>query len=116
CGEAFRLGRLVVELLPAQTEPRGLLALMLLQDARRPARVGPDGELIVLDEQDRARWDRDAIAEGAALVEEALRMGPPGSYALQAAIAALHGQAARAADTDWRQIAALYALLLQAHP
>ena len=116
CREAIRLGRLVVELLPASAEPRGLLALMLLQDARRPARVGPGGEVIVLEDQDRARWDRAAIAEGAALVEQALRLGPPGPYALQAAIAALHGQARRAADTDWRQIAALYALLLHAHP
>jgi len=116
CGEALRLGRLVVELLPGRPEPRALLALMLLQDARRAARVGPDGEVVVLEEQDRARWDRAAIAEGAALVEEALRLGPPGSYALQAAIAAVHGQAARAEDTDWRQIAGLYALLLQAHP
>ena len=116
CGEAIRLGRLVVELLPARAEPRGLLALMLLQDARRQARVGTDGEVIVLDEQDRSRWDRSAIAEGSALVAAALRMGPPGSYALQAAIAAVHGQAARAADTDWRQIVELYALLLAAHP
>jgi len=116
CREAIRLGRLVVDLLPAHPAPRALLALMLLQDARRGARVGLDGEVVLLEEQDRARWDRAAIDEGAALVQEALRMGPAGSYALQAAIAALHGQARRAADTDWRQIAALYTLLLQAHP
>ncbi len=116
CGEAIRLGRLVVELLPARAEPRGLLALMLLQDARRQARVGRDGEVILLEEQDRSRWNRAAIAEGSALVAETLLMGPPGSYALQAAIAAVHGQAARAADTDWRQIVALYALLLEEHP
>jgi len=116
CGEAIRLGRLVVELLPAHAEPRGLLALMLLQDARRQARVGPDGEVILLEEQDRSRWDGTAIAEGSALVAETLRMGPPGSYALQAAIAAVHGQAARADQTDWRQIVELYVLLLQAHP
>jgi len=116
CSEAIRLARLVVELLPERAEPRGLLALMLLQDARRGARVGPEGELVVLEEQDRARWDHAAIAEGAALVEQALRLGPPGSYALQAAIAAVHGQAARAADTDWGQIAGLYALLLRVHP
>ncbi len=116
CREAIRLGRLVVELLPARAEPRALLALMLLQGARGAARVGPEGEVIVLEEQDRTRWDRAAIAEGAALVEEALRMGQPGSYALQAAIAAVHGQATRAADTDWAQIAALYALLVRVHP
>lgn len=116
CAEAIRLGRLVVELLPERAEPRGLLALMLLQDARRAARVGPEGEMVVLEEQDRTRWDHAAIAEGAALVEQALRLGPPGSYALQAAIAAVHGQAARAADTDWAQIAGLYALLLRLHP
>src|SRR3569833_3076505 len=116
CREAIRLGRLVVDLLPAHPAPRALLALMLLQDARRGARVGLDGEVVLLEEQDRARWDRAAIDEGAALVQEALRMGPAGSYALQAALAALHGQARRAADTDWRQIAALYTLLLQAHP
>ena len=116
CAEALRLGRLMVELLPGRAEPSGLLALMLLQDARRAARVGPDGELVLLEEQDRARWDHAAIVEGAALVERALAMGAPGPYVLQAAIAAVHGQAARAADTDWQQIAGLYALLVQAHP
>ncbi|HEY4393910.1 MAG TPA: RNA polymerase sigma factor [Polyangia bacterium] len=116
CREAMRLGRLLVELLPGRAEPRALLALMLLQDARREARVGPDGEVVLLEDQERARWNKEAIAEGSALVAEALRARPPGSYALQAAIAAVHAQAACAADTDWRQIAELYALLAAAHP
>jgi len=116
CAEAIRLGRLLVELMPAAAEARALLALMLLTDARRDARVGPDGDLVLLEEQDRARWDAAAMREGLALVEEALRAGPPGSYALQAAIAGVHARAARAADTDWREIAALYALLARAHP
>jgi RNA polymerase sigma-70 factor (ECF subfamily) len=89
---------------------------MLLHDARKDARVGPDGELVLLEDQDRARWDREAIREGLALVEAALGAGPPGSYALQAAIAAVHARAARAADTDWHEIAALYELLARAHP
>jgi RNA polymerase sigma-70 factor (ECF subfamily) len=114
--EAIRLGRLLVELVPARPEPRALLALMLLHDARKDARVGADGELVLLEDQDRARWDGGAIREGLALVEAALGAGPPGSYALQAAIAAVHARAARAADTDWREIAALYELLARAHP
>ena len=89
---------------------------MLLTDARRDARVDAAGELVLLEEQDRARWDRGAIGEGLALVGAALRAGPPGSYALQAAIAGVHARAARAADTDWQEIAALYALLRSAHP
>jgi RNA polymerase sigma-70 factor (ECF subfamily) len=93
-----------------------LLALMLLQDARREARVGPDGDIVLLEEQDRSRWDWAAITEGVALVAEALRVGEPGPYALQAAIAAAHARAAHAADTDWRQIAELYALLVATHP
>jgi RNA polymerase sigma-70 factor, ECF subfamily len=116
CAEAIRLGRLLVELLPAETEPRGLLALMLLTDARRDARVDAAGELVLLEEQDRARWDRGAIGEGLALVDAALRAGPPGSYTLQAAIAGVHARAARAAETDWQEIAALYAVLRSAHP
>jgi len=116
CAEAIRLGRLLVELLPAETEARGLLALMLLTDARRDARVDGAGEVVLLEDQDRARWDRDEIREGLALVEAALRGGPAGSYALQAAIAGVHARAARADETDWREIAGLYAVLRAAHP
>jgi len=116
CAEAIRLGRLLVELLPAEREPRGLLALMLLHDARRATRTDEEGELVLLEDQDRARWDRGKIAEGSALVEQALRGGPPGAYALQAAIAALHAEAPSAHDTDWRQIAALYGVLASVHP
>jgi RNA polymerase sigma-70 factor (ECF subfamily) len=116
CAEAIRLGRLLVELVTARPEPRALLALMLLHDARRDARAGADGQVILLEDQDRARWDRAAIDEGLALAHAALRAGPPGSYALQAAIAGVHARAARAADTDWREIAALYALLNAAQP
>ena len=115
CAEAIRLGRLLRALLPASGEVAGLLALMLLTDARREARLDRRGELIVLEEQDRGLWDGAEIAEGTALAEEAARAGP-GFYAVQAAIAALHAQAARAADTDWPQIAALYALLARIDP
>jgi RNA polymerase sigma-70 factor (ECF subfamily) len=114
--EAIRLGRLLVELLPAHPDPRALLALMLLHDARKLARVDADGGLVTLEEQDRSRWDHAAIAEGAALVETALRGGPPSAYAVQAAIAALHGRAPRAEDTDWPQIARLYDILLAIAP
>ncbi len=114
--EAIRLGRFLRTLLPAASEVKGLLALMLLQDSRRAARVDAEGELVTLEEQDRSAWDRAEIAEGQALAEEALRRGGAGFYALQSAIAALHGQAARAEETDWPQIAALYALLLSLHP
>ena len=107
CAEAIRLGRVLCELLPEEAETWGLLALMLLQDSRREARI-VDGALVTLEEQNRALWDRAAIAEGLALVEKALRMGAVGPYQLQAAIAALHAGAATAAETDWRQIAALY--------
>jgi RNA polymerase sigma-70 factor (ECF subfamily) len=116
CSEAIRLGRMVRVLFPAENEVAGLLGLMLLQDSRRSARVDRAGELVTLEEQDRSLWDRDEIEEGQALAETALRRGGAGFYALQAAIAALHGQAARAEDTDWPQIAALYALLLRLHP
>jgi RNA polymerase sigma-70 factor, ECF subfamily len=109
--EAIRLGRLLCELVPGHPRPSGLLALMLLQDARREARVGPDGELVLLEDQDRARWDRNYIDEGLRLVDEALRAGPPDVYALQAAIAALHARAASSRETDWAQIAALYVAL-----
>ncbi len=114
--EAIRLGRLLVELMPERPGPRGLLALMLLQDSRREARVTPEGDLVVLEEQDRARWDQAQIREGLALVEETLRAGPADAFALQAAIAALHARAARAADTDWPQIVALYARLFAVQP
>jgi RNA polymerase sigma-70 factor, ECF subfamily len=116
CAEATRLGRLLVALAPARPEPRALLALMLLVDARRPARVAPDGELVLLEDQDRTLWDGDAIAEGLALVREVLPQRPLGTHAVQAAIAAIHAQAERAADTDWRQIAALYGLLSTIDP
>ena len=110
-GEAIRLARSVHRLLPDAPEAAGLLALMLLTDARRAARTGPDGELIPLDRQDRSLWDRDAITEGTALIEQTMARGAVGPYQLQAAIAALHDEAPRAADTDWPQILALYGLL-----
>lgn len=115
CDEAIRLARLVVELMPREPEVRGLLALMLLHHSRRDARVA-GGELVLLDDQNRAQWDRAAIDEGTALVEEALRVGRVGPYQIQAAIAALHGQAATPGDTDWPQIVALYTVLLRIHP
>jgi RNA polymerase sigma-70 factor (ECF subfamily) len=114
--EAIRLGRLLRSLLPAEGEVAGLLALMLLHDSRRAARVGPGGELVTLEEQDRSLWDRGQIAEGQALAEESLRRRAAGFYPLQAAIAALHAQATTAHETDWPQIAALYTLLLRLHP
>ena len=112
--EAIRLARLICELLPAQKETRGLLALMLLHHSRRATRVR-DGEIVLLEEQDRAQWDRADIDEGVALVEAVLPGGVPGPYALQAAIAALHAKAPRPEDTDWPQIAAVYSILLQVH-
>ena len=118
CEQAIRLGRMLVELLPIHAEPKGLLALMLLHDSRRETRLDASGDLVLLEDQDRTRWDRAQIDEGAALVEAALGEGgrPPGPYALQAAIAALHAQAATAAATDWEQIAALYGVLARVHP
>jgi len=116
CREAIRLGRLICRLLPDAAETRGLAALMLLHDARREARTGPDGELVLLEAQDRGRWDRAQISEGLRLAASALAAGPAGPYALQAAIAGLHARAARAADTEWRGIAALYDRLLAAEP
>jgi RNA polymerase sigma-70 factor (ECF subfamily) len=113
--EAIRLGRLLVELLP-EPEAIGLLALMLLHESRRPARTSPDGELVLLDEQDRSLWNRAQIAEGVTLVERALRSRQFGPYTLQAAIAALHVEAATAADTDWAEIVGLYDVLLRADP
>jgi RNA polymerase sigma factor (sigma-70 family) len=109
--EAIRLTRAVHNLLPDNGEVAGLLALMLLTDARRPARTGPDGELIPLTDQDRILWNRQAIAEGVALITHTLSRGSIGAYQLQAAIAAVHDEAARAEDTDWPQILALYGLL-----
>ena len=114
--EAIRLARLLDDLMPGQAEVEGLLALMLLHHARRRSRTGADGALILLEQQDRALWDRAAIAEGSALVERALRRGRAGPYQLQAAIAALHAEAATPQQTDWPQIVALYALLARMHP
>lgn len=116
CHEAIRLGRLVVELMPGESEAAGLLALMLLHDSRRDTRQTPDGDLVLLEDQDRARWDQRAIAEGAAMVDRILRDGRVGAYGLQAAIAALHARAPNAAATDWREAAALYSLLLRVRP
>jgi len=110
---AIRLARAVFHLLPDSGDAAALLALMLLTDARRAARTGPGGELIPLDEQDRTLWDRAAIAEGIALAELALSKGEVGEYQLQAAIAAVHDEAAEASVTDWPQIRALYAMLLR---
>jgi RNA polymerase sigma-70 factor, ECF subfamily len=114
--EAIRLARLVVELLPQEAEARGLLALMQLTDARRAARVTEAGDLVPLEEQDRGRWDRAAISEGVRGLDEALAMRRPGPYQTQAAIAALHAQAATPAETDWTQIAALYEALYRYTP
>jgi len=113
--EAMRLGRLLIALLP-EPEALGLLALMLLHDSRRAARTSPTGELVLLDEQDRSRWNQDQIEEGTALVTRALASRRIGPYTLQAAIAAVHAQAPHAAATDWAQIVALYDLLMQADP
>jgi RNA polymerase sigma-70 factor (ECF subfamily) len=112
--EAIRLGRLLVALLP-EPEAIGLLALMLLQDSRRTARVSPSGEVIVLEDQDRSLWDRDQIAEGTALVERALSSRQSGSYSIQAAIAAVHAAASSAAATDWADIVGLYDALWRTH-
>jgi RNA polymerase sigma factor (sigma-70 family) len=115
-GEAIRLTRSVHRLLPDDGEVAGLLALMLLTDARRAARTDADGALVPLAEQYRARWDRESIAEGEALLTETLARAPIGPYQLQASIAAVHAEAARAEDTDWRQIVALYELLERLSP
>ena len=110
-GEAIRLARSVHAALPEDPEVTGLLALMLLSDARRPARTGSDGELVPLADQDRRRWNRDLVAEGVALITDALRQGRVGEYQVQAAIAAVHDQAPRHVDTDWSEILSLYGLL-----
>ena len=116
CVEAIRLGRIVCELIPDHSEARGLLALMLLQDSRRATRLSSDGEIALLEEQDRTRWNRGQIRDGLELVHSALSVGPVGPYAIQAAIAAVHARAARAADTDWHEIEALYAYLMRIRP
>ena len=116
CVEAIRLGRLLRELLPGEPEVTGLLALMLLSESRRPARTTDAGDLVLLADQDRGRWDRAMVAEGQALVRECLRIARPGPYQVQAAINAVHSDAPTAADTDWRQIVQLYDLLLALTP
>jgi len=108
CEEAIRLARLLVELMPDEAEAQGLLALLLLTEARRPARVSASGALVRLADQDRSRWDRDLIAQGHALVRACLRKGMPGQYQIQAAIAAVHADAEEAKLTDWSQIVQLY--------
>lgn len=113
CAEAIRLGRVLCELLPDEPENMGLLALMLLQDSRREARVNDQGELVTLEEQDRSRWDAQEIEEGVRLVQAALSLRRVGSYQLQAAIAAVHAEAKRVDQTDWRQIVALYEELIR---
>jgi RNA polymerase sigma-70 factor, ECF subfamily len=116
CDTAIGLARAIIDRLPDNAEAEGLLGLLLLTDARRPARTSPDGELVLLEDQDRTLWDRAKIAEGEALLERALRRGQPGPYQLWAAIAACHSTAPSAAETDWRQIAALYGELIRYEP
>jgi RNA polymerase sigma-70 factor (ECF subfamily) len=114
--EAIRLSKLLATLMPDEPEPLGLVALLLLQDSRRDTRTGPGGDLVLLEDQDRTRWDRAQIDEGLGLVETALRRGRPGPYQLQAAIAAVHASSPTAGDTDWPQIVALYDELFRRHP
>ncbi|HEU0293661.1 MAG TPA: DUF6596 domain-containing protein, partial [Anaerolineales bacterium] len=116
CGEAIRLCRILVALMPQNAEARGLLALMLLHDSRREARLTPTGELILLEEQDRTRWDQAKIHEGITVLDEALALYDPGPYQVQAAISALHAEAATPEATDWRQITALYGRLATMTP
>jgi RNA polymerase sigma-70 factor (ECF subfamily) len=116
CDEAIRLGRLLLRLYPAEPEIMGLLALMLLQHARTPARLDAEGSIVLLDDQDRRLWDTDRIAEGLALIDKAMRHRRPGAYQLQAAIAALHDRAARPEDTDWQEIELLYQSLERVQP
>ncbi len=116
CAEAIRLGRLLAQLMPDEPEVLGLLALMLLTESRRPARTSADGALVLLADQDRARWDRALIAEGQAIVRQCLRRRQPGPYQIQAAINAVHSDAAAAPDTDWGQILQLYDQLLAVAP
>jgi RNA polymerase sigma-70 factor (ECF subfamily) len=116
CDEAARLARLVVELMPDEPEPRGLLALVLLHHARRSTRLGTDGVIVPLEDQDRTAWDREMIREGVAVLDAALPFNRPGPYQVQAAIAALHATAETSAATDWPQISALYGSLLRFSP
>ena len=116
CDEAIRLARLLADLRPGEPEVLGLLALLLLTDARRPARTGPGGRLVLLADQDRSRWDHAKISEGSRLLDQAMRQRRPGPYQLQAAIAACHAAAAGPGDTDWAQIAALYTALASHEP
>jgi RNA polymerase sigma-70 factor (ECF subfamily) len=116
CAEAIRLGSLLGRLMPEETEPQGLLALMLLHDARNASRVSPEGDLILLEDQDRSQWNRQQIERGLTLVEAAMHTPLPGAYTLQAAIAAEHAKTLRAAETDWSAIARLYGDLLQVRP
>jgi RNA polymerase sigma-70 factor, ECF subfamily len=116
CDEALRLARLLAQLMPDEAEVLGLLALLLLTDARRAARLGAEGEPVALEDQDRARWDAAKVAEGVAVLDAALRLRRSGAYQLQAAIAALHAQAPSFGATDWPQIAALYGELLRIDP
>jgi RNA polymerase sigma-70 factor, ECF subfamily len=115
CGEAIRLGRVLIELLP-EVEATGLLALMLLQDSRRAARTSSAGDLILLEDQDRSLWNQNQISEGASLVQRALSTGQVGPYTIQAAIASVHARASSAVETDWAQIVRLYNMLLQTNP
>jgi len=116
CAEAIRLTRVLAELMPREPEVLGLLSLMLIQDSRRATRISPAGELVLLEDQDRSRWDRCEIEEGSALIERAGRLGAVGPYQLQAAIAAAHGRASRPEDTDWPRIASLYGELARVVP
>jgi len=116
CSEAIRLGRTLCELLPGEPENTGLLALMLLHDSRREARMDKHGKLVIMEEQDRSLWDHERIREGVALLKKALRMRRAGPYQLQAAIAAIHAEAASAAETDWHEIAAIYRELMRHAP
>jgi RNA polymerase sigma-70 factor (ECF subfamily) len=116
CREAIRLCRVLVDLLPGSAEARGLLALMLLHDSRREARLDDADELVLLDDQDRSRWDQAQIREGIAVLDEAMALRDPGPYQVQAAISALHAEAATPHDTDWKQIAALYGALAAMTP
>jgi RNA polymerase sigma-70 factor (ECF subfamily) len=115
-GEAIRLAGTLARLMPDEPEALGVLALMLLQDSRREARVDSDGELVLLEEQDRSLWDRREIETGLGLLQRASRLGPPGPYALQAAIAAEHARSDGPAETDWARIASLYGLLALSQP
>jgi RNA polymerase sigma-70 factor (ECF subfamily) len=116
CDEAIRLVRLLVHLFPGNAEIMGLTALLLLQHSRTPARLDGEGEIVLLEDQDRSFWDEDLIAEGLALLDKALRHRAPGPYQVQAAIAAIHAHAKRAEDTDWAEIADLYAALERLQP